>query len=241
MAARESLIQRDSMAKRTAIDLQLTEYGKSVLGAPLLWLPSREKCRLLIIAGIHGEEPETTVTLSRALRSCEESEISSGIGIIFCANPDGVALGTRGNANDVDLNRNFPASNWQDKPTTCRWHADEEEVLEIATGASAGSEPETQALLSLLDTIKPHQVLTLHGPLACVDDPDRTPLAAWIADKAGLPLVGEIGYETPGSMGSWASERKLPWITWEFAPEGIESLSKSCVPILKSILRGEAP
>ena len=33
------------------------EYGRSVLGAPLLCYPSRGKCRLLVLAGIHGEEP----------------------------------------------------------------------------------------------------------------------------------------------------------------------------------------
>jgi murein peptide amidase A len=227
------------MAKRTTIDLLLIEYGRSVLDAPLLWLPCAEKCRLLIIAGVHGEEPETTVTLSRAVRSCQGDGISPHVGVIFCANPDGVALGTRGNANGVDLNRNFPSSNWQSEPTTCRWHADEGEVQEIGTGSSAGSEPESQALLSLLRENAPDQVLTLHGPLACVDDPLRSPLGSWIAAQSGLPLVGDIGYATPGSMGTWAAERDLPWITWEFPPHGIEPLSKSCVPLLKAILSGD--
>ncbi|MEM7601223.1 MAG: murein tripeptide amidase MpaA, partial [Verrucomicrobiota bacterium] len=215
------------MSRRTALELPLTRYGESVSGAPLEFFPARETCDLLIIAGLHGEESDGTILLSRALRSIPPTAIFSNLSFVLCANPDGVSLGTRGNANGVDLNRNFPASNWSPAPSTCRWHADEEETIPILTGESAASEPETRALISLVEKQAPRQILTLHGPLACIDDPDESPLGRWIADLTGLPLVTEIGYPTLGSMGSWAMEAELPIITWEFPPDGVETLSRT--------------
>ncbi len=81
-------------------------YGHSHLGLPLeVWHPS-STCKILIHAGIHGEEGETTVALSRALRLLTEP--SPHCAVVLAANPDGLVRGTRGNARGVDLNRNFP-------------------------------------------------------------------------------------------------------------------------------------
>ncbi len=229
------------MSLRTALDFSLATYGLAESGVPLWWRPPESDCDLLIVAGIHGEEPETTVSLSRAARSIPLSELHPGVGWILCANPDGITSGTRGNLNGVDLNRNFPTQNWQAEPVSCRWHADEDIKIPISTGSAPASESETQSLIELISLAKPSRILALHGPLACIDDPDTSPLGRWIAEKSKLPLVSEIGYPTPGSLGTWGAEHGIPVITWEFPPDGIESLSRSQVPILTRLLRGDYP
>jgi len=229
------------MGMRTGLGLRLETYGSSLLGAQLSWLPPSADCKLLIVAGIHGEEPDTTVSLSRAIRSIEVTEIDPSIGLILTANPDGLQLGTRGNVNGVDLNRNFPTANWQADPATCRWHADEDLALPILTGDHGGSEPETAALIELIEMTGPARILALHGPLACIDDPQPGPFAEWLARETGMPLLTDIGYPTPGSLGTWGDEQGIPVTTWEFPPEGIEILSRTQVPTLIEILRDNYP
>jgi len=230
-----------SRSRRTALDLDTIPYGNALSGAPLHWIPPRGGgCRVILVAAIHGEEPDTTVCLSRSLRSLEPDEIAPDVGAILCANPDGLQRGTRGNARGIDLNRNFPAKNWSAGPSSCRWHVGDSEELAIGTGSHPASEPETQGLIRLIETEQPSLVIALHGPLGCVDDPTPTAAGRWIASETGLPLVRDIGYPTPGSLGSWAGERGLPVVTWEFPAEGIESLSRTQVPALSRIFAGAA-
>ena len=102
--------------------------------------------------------------------------------------------------------------------------------------SGAGSEPETRALISLIEDLKPGQVIALHAPLACIDDAQESPLAHRLAKRTGMPLVRDVGYPTPGSFGSWGADRGLPVITYEFPLAATEVLMRDHVPVLVELL-----
>ena len=58
---------------RGTLRLETLAYGTSVLGCPLRYIPCTDRCRLLVMAAIHGEEPETTFLLSRSLRAFSQN------------------------------------------------------------------------------------------------------------------------------------------------------------------------
>jgi len=214
-------------------------YGSSHLGIPLeVWKP-REECTNLIHAGIHGEEGETTVALSRALRLL--SEPSAHCAVVLAANPDGLMRGTRGNARGVDLNRNFPTEDWRPDPVKHRSTLDDPRDVVLSPGSRPGSEPETRALISLIRELKPKAVIALHAPLACIDDAKLGPLAEWLAERTGLPLVRDVGYPTPGSFGSWGGEKGIPVVTYEFPLQNTDEVVRDHVPVLAEILSGDTP
>jgi len=207
---------------RGIIRLPSLEYGRSVLGAPLLYYPCKGECKLLVMAGIHGEEPETTFLLSRVLRAFDESFDS--IAFILCANPDGVALGTRGNAGGVDLNRNFKTQNFSTEKVGSRSILEAPRDTLLSPGAFAESEPETQALVALIEKLKPASVLAMHAPMACVDAPQKTTLVEGVMDAFNLPWLPDIGYKTPGSFGTWCGKRGLECVTLELPRMSLEHL-----------------
>jgi protein MpaA len=174
------------------------------------------------MAGIHGEEPETTFLLSRVLRAFDEPFDS--IAFILCANPDGVALGPRGNANGVDLNRNFKTQNFSTEKVGSRSILEAPRDTLLSPGAFAESEPETQALVALIETLNPASVLAMHAPMGCVDAPQKTTLVERVMDAFNLPWLPDIGYKTPGSFGTWCGEHHLECVTLELPRMSLEQL-----------------
>ncbi len=186
------------------------------------------------MGGIHGDEPEGTVLLSEALRTITGDQLKAAV--ILTANPDGIQFGTRANAHGVDLNRNFPAANWTPAPVYYRAHAGEPQEIELSPGDSAGSEPEIQALVDLINVVKPGAIIAFHSALACIDDPRMSDLGKWISGQTGLPHVVDVGYPTPGSFGSWAADQNQPLVTFELPPESLTSMKVTYVPLLIDLL-----
>ncbi|MBN1342049.1 MAG: DUF2817 domain-containing protein [Phycisphaerae bacterium] len=145
---------------------------------------------VLIMATIHGTEPAGTPLVHRLaehLRRHPELLEGRRIILLAVANPDGMACGTRCNMRRVDLNRNFPAQNWANRPQN---------------GPSPLSEPESRAVFDLIVGYAPDRIVSIHQPLACIDyDGPGRGLAEAMSAASGLP-VRRLGGQ-PGSLGSY--------------------------------------
>jgi murein peptide amidase A len=214
-----------------------SHYGTSLEGVPLtVFLPEENNAELVILASIHGDEAETTVVVSEALRCLPHGDLRAAV--ILCGNPDGMLRGTRGNGRGVDLNRNFPTSNWSPEPVHYKSRSNDARDIALSPGSEPASEPETKALVALLDQINPLAVVSLHSALACVDDSGASHLGRQLADRCGLPFLTEIGYPTPGSMGTWAAERGLNLVTLELEDASLYALKDRHVPIMLDLMTG---
>lgn len=169
---------------------------------------------VLVLAGAHGDEVEG-VWLVEELRTRWSKHFPwKRVGAVLWAraNPDGAALGQRWNGRNVDLNRNLPTRDWTPEVKNPRY----------PPGPSAASEPETGALVRLLDACAPRAVLSLHSfdkPQVNANGSDATGVRPWaeaLAAVCGYPVTEDIGYPTPGSLGTFAGvERGIPTVTLE--------------------------
>lgn len=162
---------------------------------------------VLIFGGIHGDERASVYVAEQLVGALRSAPGEVGVTIVPCLNPDGYARDTRGNARGVDLNRNFPAANWK-------------AAARDRHGAAPASEPETRAMLGLLERQRPRLIVSIHcihGRRECnnYDGPARA-IAQRMSARNGYPALASIGYPTPGSLGSFAGiERGIPVITLE--------------------------
>lgn len=172
--------------------------GATVNGRPIeaiVFTPpsyARPRPPAVVFGAIHGDEPATRLQAERLIEELLDRPPGRETWIIPVVNVDGLLGGSKNNARDVDLNRNFAARNW------------------VATypggynpGATAESEPETQALVALIARTGAERLIALHATYRVMNwDGAGQALAEEMGRLAGYPAAGDIGYPTAGSFGS---------------------------------------
>jgi protein MpaA len=200
-----------------ALDFPLlgtSSEGRPIFGARLAAARTAaepERPPLVVMAGIHGDEPASVeAVLDLLARWASVGPIPQPVWVLPALNPDGLLAGRKNSARDVDLNRNFPAKNFS------LVHADNYDP-----GPAPLSEPETEAFAELIKRTHPWGVVAVHAPFACINhDGPATTWAQAVSASCGWPVKEDIGYPTPGSLGSWlGGDRGLPVLTIEL-PKG---------------------
>lgn len=199
--------------------------GRSVQGRPIeAYVRSVEepRRRVVVIGGLHGNEPVTPPSVWGLI----EAEIPVGVEVwlLPTANPDGSAAGTRCNAHGVDLNRNF---SWD-------WRSDD-------GGPAPTSEPETQAITTMVEGLQPDLVVWVHQPLDYVSSigPTSSVLEEAWAGASGLPVRPDVTQHGGGE--SWAAfvagvpSMLIEIDGWEATPEIVDAQRAGFVATLTAL------
>jgi predicted deacylase len=160
---------------------------------------------VLFIGGVHGDEPEgvwLAETLANWLQTQalnQKAHLLRNFLLITCLNPDGFFKNERTNANGVDLNRNFPSNDWSSETKAPRYFP----------GKIPNSEPETKALVQLVEQKKPQLIIHFHSWEPCIvyTGAPAKKVSELLGTASGYLAKEDIGYPTPGSLGQYA------WLT----------------------------
>lgn len=196
--------------------LQTTTIGHSVRGEPIEHrVLGFGPTSVLLIGLIHGDEAEGYDAFEMVWSGIDTPEIRTRATVhgVPSMNPDGHARSSRWNARGVDLNRNWPSSNFAGSRRR---------------GTVPLSEPETRAVHALLESVSPDLIIVFHstgsGPFVDPDGPGAEAAAAFVdaaaaADPGRDPAWRIIPDYTnpPGSLGTYAGmDLSIPTLTVEF-------------------------
>jgi murein peptide amidase A len=149
---------------------------------------------VLVIGVIHGDEQAGLAITSRLAAMALPEDVD--LWIVDSMNPDGQAAADRHNADQVDLNRNFPY-HWGPIGTP----GDPEYA-----GTGPASEPETRAIVSLITEIRPEMVIWYHQDLDRIAPSTGRDgrIRARYAELTGVPMLNITGGRYTGVAATWA-------------------------------------
>lgn len=222
--------QPSPVTKKAAVPRYL-DLGRSARGRTITaTVYGKGKRVVMVLGGIHGDEPKTSILARALIATLGRDDVPDGLTVLIVpdVNPDGLMSLTRVNARGVDINRNFPSPSWRcDYPDGRHY-----------PGSSPASESETRAIIKFIERYPPDYVITLHAALGCVNwDGPAADLANVIAPVNGYPLCQSLGYETPGSLGTYTgTDRQIPTVTIELRDSPAGEIVQENLPALRALL-----
>ena len=205
-------------------ELQSSEYWTTD-GNPLAYKVypplggKASKAKILVIGGIHGDEYSAVSIVFKWMNilNVHHSGLFHWL-FLPVANPDGLLKkpAQRQNGNGVDLNRNFPTSDWHELAMKY-WEKKTYKNPRRYPGKSPSSEIETQWILDNIEKFNPDIVISVHAPFHLVDydGPENPP------QRIGNLYLSQLGVY-PGSLGNYGGlDLKKPVVTIELPSAGV--------------------
>lgn len=187
--------------RRLDLTADAVELGTSVLGTPIVAerYGSPGGRRVLVIGVIHGNE-QAGAAIVDALRAGGAPD-GVELWLVPSMNPDGQAIDDRQNANQVDLNRNFPY----------KWGPLGVPGDGQYAGTGPASEPETQAMVNFIAQLRPDIAVWYHQDLFVISPSEGRDgrIRARYAELTGIPLGGISGGTYTGIAATWARTELL--------------------------------
>lgn len=187
------------------------DSGESLQGhaIPVFKTDIKASKYLYLIGGVHGDEVEGVYVLKELFQwlKLEHSLKDLPMIVIPILNVDGYQNQTRVNAHSVDLNRNLPTKDWSGVFKEARYNP----------GPKPLSEPENQFLVKLMDKYKPGFIMSFHTWKPILNyNGECKDVADYLAGFNNYETASDIGYPTPGSLGTFAVEKyHSPVLTFE--------------------------
>jgi protein MpaA len=153
------------------------EKYASSRGRPLFFrefIPQVTESTTLVMCGIHGNELSSVylcINLAREMIYDNPAAFNKSHVIIApLVNPDGFLSSppTRHNGHGIDLNRNFPTKDFEEKALV-QWRKHTKSDKGKYPGEKGGSEIETQFQMMLIERFKPDKIISIHAPYGWID------------------------------------------------------------------------